>query len=287
MMELRIRLSVLSVMPATDRKEKIMKYPGHVVKAGEKDAGIVTALKLQLNRALGIDNDPASRLNPDDPNFGPRMKQLVKLFQARYVDAAGRPLKQDGEVGSLTWATLFGEESVSVSDASHDDFLVRVVAEAAGEEAKQVREVPRNSNCGPEVEAYQHRAGVPAGVSWCCAFVYWCFDEAAKAMGRSNPMVRTAGCLDHWRRAPSRGARRILSSAATADPSLVKPGMVFIMDHGGGLGHTGLVEKVNGGLLTTLEGNTDASKTREGGGVYRLTRKVGEINKGFIDYAGL
>ena len=31
-------------------------------------------------------------------------------------------------------------------------------------------------------------------------------------------------------------------------------------------------------------GNTDASLTREGGGVYRLKRKLGDINKGFIDY---
>jgi hypothetical protein len=62
--------------------------------------------------------------------------------------------------------------------------------------------------------------------------------------------------------------------------------MVFIMDHGGGLGHTGLVESVQGGLITTIEGNTNTALSREGGGVYRLTRKLVEINKGFIDYAG-
>jgi hypothetical protein len=56
------------------------------------------------------------------------------------------------------------------------------------------------------------------------------------------------------------------------------------MDHGGGFGHTGFVERVDGGMMTTLEGNTDASKTREGGGVYRLTRKIADVNKGFIDY---
>ena len=66
----------------------------------------------------------------------------------------------------------------------------------------------------------------------------------------------------------------------------MKPGMIFVMDHGGGKGHTGLVVSIAGGLLNTIEGNTDASKTREGGGVYRLTRKVGEINKGYIDYTG-
>ena len=46
------------------------------------------------------------------------------------------------------------------------------------------------------------------------------------------------------------------------------------------------MEKVAGGLVTTIEGNTDASRTREGGGVYRLVRKIVDINKGFIDYTG-
>jgi hypothetical protein len=262
-----------------------MQYPGHVVKPGEPDGSIVKALKKRLNEALGIESDPAMRLNPNSPEFGPKMKQTIKLFQARNVDADGRPLKQDGEVGSITWAVLFGSNTVSIAIAPDDAFLSRVLQVAAGEEAKQIREVPVNSNRGPQVEAYLRRAGAVAGNAWCCAFLYWCFDEAAKAMSRSNPMVRTAGCLDHWSRAVSNGARRIPKNQAVADPSLVRPGMVFVVDHGGGLGHTGLVEKIIGGLITTIEGNTDGSKTREGGGVYRLTRRIGEINKGFIDYS--
>jgi hypothetical protein len=215
------------------------------------------------------------------------MEQTVRLFQARNVDADGRSLRQDGEVGSLTWSALFGSATVPRSDASTDQFLARVLQIAAAEEAKQVREVPKNSNRGPQVDTYLRRAGVDPGLSWCCAFVYWCFDEAAQALRRANPMVKTAGCLDHWHRAPRQGAQHILTSQAVENPDVVKPGMIFIIDHGGGLGHTGLVEKVAGGLLTTIEGNTDASRTREGGGVYRLTRKIVEINTGFIDYAGL
>jgi len=34
----------------------------------------------------------------------------VKLFQARNVDSEGNPPKQDGKVGPLTWAALFGVE---------------------------------------------------------------------------------------------------------------------------------------------------------------------------------
>ena len=264
-----------------------MKYPGHVIKVGEQDARIVKALKLQLNRALAVQRIAELRLKVDDPSFGPRMKQAVQLFQARNVDARGHPLKPDGEVGSITWAALFGPASVSSSVAARDPYLVSVLEIAAGEEARQVREQPKNSNRGPEVEQYLRRVGLGPGFSWCCAFVYWCFDEAAAAAHRTDPMFRTAGCLAHWNNAPATGARRISRSQAVADPSLVKPGLVFIMDFGGGAGHTGLVESVSGGLVTTIEGNTDASMTREGGGVYRLHRKVGDINKGFIDYAGL
>lgn len=45
-----------------------MKYPGHVVKAGENYAQIVAALKHKLNEALAIENDAAQRLDPTNPN---------------------------------------------------------------------------------------------------------------------------------------------------------------------------------------------------------------------------
>lgn len=264
-----------------------MQYPKRVVRAGEQDAAIVRALRLQLNKILALDAEPALHLDPEDPHFDTRMKGVVKLFQTRNVDDEGRPLKQDGEIGSLTWGALFGRDSVPAVARPDCDFLAEVLHIAAAEEAKGVREEPRNSNRGPRVDLYLRSTGTPSPNAWCCAFVYYCFGEAAKAKGRANPMFKTAGCLMHWNNAASRGAHRIPKAAAIDNPALVKPGMVFVVDHGKGLGHTGFVERVSGGLLTTIEGNTDASKTREGGGVYRLTRKVNEVNKGFIDYAGL
>jgi hypothetical protein len=263
-----------------------MRYPGRTIKAGELDRTIVSAVKARLNEVLAINDNPDLKLNPDDPSFGPKVVQAVKLFQVRNVDAEGRPLKQDGEIGALTWGALFGGDQVPSSDKPRDPYLARVLQVAAAEEAKHIREVPVNSNRGPAVEAYLASVGTPPGNSWCCAFVYWCFNEAANGMGRTNPMVKTAGCIDHWQRASAHGTRCIAASDAAENPALVQAGMVFIVDHGGGLGHTGLVEKVAGGLLTTIEGNTDASKSREGGGAYRLTRKIVDINKGFIDYTG-
>jgi len=265
-----------------------MDYPGRLIKIGEADPAVVQALRKQLGLMMGGDGDPAARLDPQGTVFDAGMKRVVKLFQARHVDSGGRPLKQDGEIGALTWGAIFGPESVPANVDAGSDLLAQVLAVAAGEEGKQVREVPMNSNRGPDVEKYLARVGVPAGLPWCCAFVYYCFDEASKALGRAgNPMVRTAGCLDHWNKAVGKGATRIPAAAATADPARLAPGMIFIMDHGRGAGHTGLIESISAGILATIEGNTDASRTREGGGVYRLARKVGEINKGFIDYGPL
>lgn len=262
-----------------------MRYPGHIVRRGEEDAQLVRALKRRLNEALATDTDGELRLDPDDPTFGPKMQQVVRLFQARNVDGSGRPLITDGEVGSLTWSALFGASELPANTTSASRLLTDALNIAVREEASRVREIPRNSNRGPRVEEYLRRTGLGPGYAWCCAFVYWCIDEAAKAQGRANPMVKTAGCLDHWNRAKRSGANRILKRHAVDDPGLIRPGMVFIMDYGGGAGHTGFVESTAGGLLSTLEGNTDASGTREGGGVYRLTRKVAHINKGYIDYA--
>lgn len=264
-----------------------MKYPGRVIKMGETDARIVKALKTALNKALSLRGEQAITLDPDNPNFGPSMKHAVQVFQARHVDDQGQPLKTDGEVGAITWAALFGAERVPQGQAPATHFIAAVLAKAGTQANAGVREQPRNSNRGPEVDQYLKRTGVPTGLAWCCAFTYWCFDEAAKAANRANPMFKTAGCLAHWNNAQKVGAKRISAKEATGNPALVKPGMVFIMDFGGGLGHTGFVERVEGGYIHTVEGNTDASQTREGGGVYRLTRKLSSINKGFIDYSGL
>jgi len=264
-----------------------MKYPGYTIKMGETDARIVKALKAALNKALALKGGEAIVLDADNPSFGPRMKQAVQLFQARHLDDQNQPLKIDGEVGSLTWAALFGAARVPQVDQVKDSFLSLVLAEAGLAADAGVREQPKNSNRGPEVDVYLKRAGVPPGLAWCCAFTYWCFDEAAKKAGRANPMFKTAGCLAHWNNAEKKGARRIPARDVQADASLVKPGMVFIMDFGGGLGHTGFVERVEGGYIHTIEGNTDASQSREGGGVYRLQRKINSVGKGFIDYAGV
>ena len=58
-----------------------MNYPSRIIKAGEHDAAVVRALKRRLDEALG--NGASLKLDLDSPNFGSKMRQAVKLFQAR------------------------------------------------------------------------------------------------------------------------------------------------------------------------------------------------------------
>lgn len=264
-----------------------MQYPGRVIRMGEKDPRVVKALKTQLNKVLVLTRAEAIVLEAEAPTFDDTMKSAVKLFQSRSVDALGQPLKPDGEIGAITWGALFGEEKVPSVDTTSDVLLTTVLEHAAADEKRQVREVPPGSNRGPDVEAYLKSVSVPPGNSWCAAFIYFIFQKAAADLGRPNPLFKTGGCLAHWNGAPSKGAQRIPSAKALADPSLLQPGMIFIMDHGKGLGHTGLIESVAGGMFTTLEGNANGGGSREGVGVFRLTRKINSVNKGYLDYRGL
>jgi len=102
---------------------------------------------------------------------------------------------------------------------------------------------------------------------WCMAFVQWCFDQAGLAI-----QYKTAGCgalLDWYRKnAPDRLIER---------NGNVKPGDIFIFNQHT---HTGIVEKVSGENITTIEGNTSSNERgsqANGGCVARKVRKRSKI----------
>src|SRR5262245_23532161 len=145
-----------------------MDYPGHVIQEGEVDKTIVRQVQEALNsRGCG----PLDKTGV----FGPKTKASVKLFQARNVDSKGNPLRQDGRVGPLTWAALFGHDAVPSAKGPASPLLAGALREADSQEG--VREQPKDSNSGPEVDQYLRRVGVPLDLpakskSWCAAFVY-------------------------------------------------------------------------------------------------------------------
>lgn len=136
------------------------------------------------------------------------------------------------------------------------------------------QEIPRGSNWGPDVQKYLKDVGINFPASWCMAFVYWCVDEWAHVNSISNPLIKTGGVLSQWNNV-STNLKHKYSSLA-----MPKPGDIFIMDFGKGLGHTGFVESlVSSGTIyssemNTIEGNTNDTGSREGYEVCRRTRKI-------------
>jgi hypothetical protein len=258
-------------------------FPGRIIKAGDPDRETVTIIQKRLNE---VGCGPIEETGIFDAE---RTKRAVKLFQSRFSDVSGRPLGIDGEVGAFTWGAMFGAGSVTSSSTAPSQ-LVKAAIEFAVTQIG-VREKPLGSNRGPEVDKSLRSTGLtPAAGSfaWCVAFTHFCYLTAAESLGVANPHIKTAGVLDHWNRARTKpGAVRITRAEAMGNPGLVKPGSLFIIDFGGGLGHSGMVVETSSGRMQTIEGNTNDGGSRNGIGVFeRDARKINQINKGFIDYSG-
>ncbi|MEA3051190.1 MAG: hypothetical protein QOG72_93 [Sphingomonadales bacterium] len=256
-------------------KGTAMNFPGRLIKIGEKDKPTVAAIAGALAGRGYPSTSPPGIFDAD-------FKSLVKVFQSQNVDAAGRPLEVDGEVGSMTWGALFGAAGPPVTAGS-----LAVAALGMAVTQLGVMEVPLGSNRGPMVNKYLASTGTPPGNFWCMAFIFFCFREAALASGATNPFPKTAGCLDAWNKVrASNPAKLVKRSDALDDPSLVRPGQVFILDHGQGRGHTGFVRQSFGGPFRTVEGNTNPTGSSNGLGVFELNRrKISDPTlRGFIDF---
>jgi hypothetical protein len=251
----------------------MMEYPNRIIKKGESNKPIVKAIQTQL-RNRGITPVVV------DGDFGAETASAVKLFQTLNRDKHNMPLEADGIVGSMTWESLF-DIPVSPNAEVESDLLREALSVAQSQIG--VREVPPRSNLGEKVELYQKTVGIDRGSYWCAAFIYYCFNEAAKRLDISNPLFRTGGCLEHWNHS---SAKKIKAKDARDNPSLVKPGHIFIIDHGGGHGHTGIVKRVEGGRLITIEGNSNSNGSSDGIGVFELDRRNVWMTdlKGYLDY---
>lgn len=259
---------------------KIKSYPGYLLKRGNSNKDTVRLLQERLQK-LGCGPKII------DGDFGPETEAAVRLFQMRFPDQNGQPLKVDGQVGSITWASLFGLESVSQTLNTNRPLLKQVLKVALSQIGHM--ENPLGSNRGAEVDKYIRCVGLnpnDGSYAWCMCYVYWCFAQAAKQTGTENPCIKTAGVRDHWNKAKRNGIRLVLPGEAVQDTNLVQPGQLFCLAYKGITGHIGFVEKVEGGILTTIEGNTNPGGSREGVGVFRRKgRTIASVNLGFIDYA--
>lgn len=120
-----------------------------------------------------------------------------------------------------------------------------------------VREIGHNA--GPRVHQYLAYVGFTTAAPWCAAFVSYIFWQA----GYNQPKIA-------W--SPS-----LFPAARLARDAL--PGMVMgiYFDNLKRIAHVGIVEKIQGSFLFSIEGNTNLAGSRNGDGVYRKTRHIRTI----------
>jgi hypothetical protein len=114
---------------------------------------------------------------------------------------------------------------------------------------------------------------------WCAMFVSWCFYHEGLPL--------TAETAKGFCYTP-RGANWFRANGRwTSNPA---PGHVVFFDFPGDgvdrISHVGIVERVDGSAITTIEGNTDVAGGRTGGQVLRKVRRGGVIGYGLPAYAG-
>jgi hypothetical protein len=132
-----------------------------------------------------------------------------------------------------------------------------------------VVEVPKGSNSGPHVNQYLKSVGLKPGFAWCMALVYWCVNQAAQELNVKNPLVKTGGVLRQWNETTLRKLPKTSRG--------IKPGDIFIMKFGKANGHTGFITKVEGGMIHTIEGNTNDEGSREGYEVCERVRPLSSL----------
>ncbi len=145
-----------------------------------------------------------------------------------------------------------------------------------------VRENPPKSNRGPDVDRFIRVGGglTPEGnhYAWCASFVS---DVVTECYTRADGVELDFTGPPQFKGSPA--ALGLLHSNPGLRLKAPTANCVFVMDHGGGKGHTGfVVEVLPGGHLHTIEGNTGPGpaapeKDREGDGVYeRFDRKISD-----------
>lgn len=131
------------------------------------------------------------------------------------------------------------------------------------------------SNCGPRVNEYKSATNLPPKESWpwCAAFVDWVVKEAMADGNYTFQRPRTAGAwdLENW------SLKQDDSTSTKRSPGEdVKAGDIIIYK----FSHVGFAiadADHETATVKTVEGNTDAAGSREGGGVFLKRRKLSQI----------
>ena len=130
------------------------------------------------------------------------------------------------------------------------------------------------SNCGVRVDAYKSATNLPPHEAWpwCAAFVCWLVREAIRTDGPytfARPTTAGAWDFENWSKKQDNSTHTLRTPGND-----IKAGDIVIFK----FSHIGIcVRGAEAGRIRTVEGNTDAAGSREGGGVFEKSRALDSI----------
>jgi len=130
------------------------------------------------------------------------------------------------------------------------------------------------SNCGVRVDTYKSATNLPPHEAWpwCAAFVCWLVREAIRTDGPytfARPTTAGAWDFENWSKKQDNSTHTLRTPGND-----IKAGDIVIFK----FSHIGIcVRGAEAGRIRTVEGNTDAAGSREGGGVFEKSRALDSI----------
>lgn len=201
-----------------------------------------------------------------DGEFGAATETAVLAFQKQ------ASLPATGIVDEMTFDALISPLTAALQPLDDSGVLSQDAPRYAEQHlAQRPREVG-GPNCGPWVRLYMNGAE-GADFPWCAGFA--CFVLRQASAGQPLPFVPSISCDEIGSRAKDRGVFR--EGGPDFDTSQLRTGSLFLVRRpgdGGGVGwhHTGIVVGMAKGAVTTIEGNTNDSGSREGFEVCKRVR---------------
>ena len=210
-----------------------------------------------------------------DGDFGEKTDTAVKAFQQQVK------LVVDGVVGAKTWAVLLKSQQLQ-QQFRYPPALQGLVADIAihylGATEAQGNRMGSDPRMKEIFEADKYAPnGETDGYPWCCAFVSMCvqklidispyYRHVAKPYTPSVYFFRT-----HW--AVEQHCKIFTTQDSELSPN---KGDIVVFT----FSHIGIVEKVQNGIVHTIEGNTNGQGSREGI-VVRRQRRAPPIIRCFI-----
>lgn len=208
-----------------------------------------------------------------------KWKQIQRFLG---IAADGIPGDQTADAVAAKLGLRWDHPAIS-SGATVEKSFRSLLVELARKELG-VLEQPKNSNRGARVQQYQAATWLDGtGWPWCAAFICWLVREGLMQYKPSKVPVgfkrpETAGAWDFENWASQQ--RRYGVSRFEATDRRIEPGDILVFT----FSHIGIAETAATGTnqaseIATIEGNTDGSGSREGGGVYRQRRKVSQVRE--------